>query len=675
MIDLSILDNNLNDSVSYSDYFKAFGYKEDDTIYIRTFYDPGNDDDKSKNYDVRKWNFKSIIPTLQRLNSDRIGIFYVVNGGGQKDRAVKMARAQFIDIDDNSFVEQIKMLNEFPLEPSIIVKTSRSLHCYWLLNDGDITQFRGIQKRLIQRFHSDRKNKNESRVMRVYGFLHQKADPVMVKLIKFDPEIRYTQVELSAVLPEVEEEKPTLDNVREIDSIPESSEIAYISRDERARWFLKWANRQGVEILSKKEVGDKYIFAVKCPWEDLHTDNTGRFQTAVIVEVSGKLGFVCMHSHCEDKSWSDFREYYEPDYKNKTSIKEDEPKIIVLPKKLSAVVEKKVDWLVNGYIPRNGITILAADGGAGKTSTECAITASITSGKRPFLLGEVPRDFETQYSQPGTVLFLSGEDYAEYTIAKKIRAMGGDLDRVSIVDPSDEILEKCKIGSEYLKRVVDAIKPDLVIIDPLQAFIERDVNMGMRNQMRQALQPINELASKFGFAVIIAVHSNKRDAVSGRNRVSDSSDIWDMARSVLMVGTADSDTGQRYLSHEKSNWSMLSQTVLFSIINNGCIQYDGFTEKKDADFQREASQTRNKKKNAPTTQEVKDFIIEVLKSGDMSASDLKKAVEDNGWTATALKRARTELQNEHIIKQYRIASGQGRGTLIFWKLTKKLVSL
>lgn len=206
-ITMSLLDQDLNNDVSYQDFLKAFGYGIHDTIYLRQFYDPENDPDQARNREVSFSGFDAILPALRDLESKKYGTFFVVNGGGHKKKAVKVARAQFIDIDDYGFEEQIKMLREFPLEASIVVKTAKSLHAYWLLDDGDIRRFRNIQNRLIKHFGSDPRIKDEPRVMRLYGFKHQKAEPVMVKLIKFDPDLRYTQDQLCEVLPEVKEEQ------------------------------------------------------------------------------------------------------------------------------------------------------------------------------------------------------------------------------------------------------------------------------------------------------------------------------------------------------------------------------------------------------------------------------------------------------------------------------------
>lgn len=214
------MNNNLNDKVTYDQYFRAFGYDDNDTIYLRWFYDPERRDDLAGKPTIQLWNFNGILSTLHHKNEQRLGIFFVVNGGGHSDPEVKRkngpARAQFMEIDpddedlkrvergevslEDLLARQLEEIAAFPLEPSIIVRTRKSLHVYWLLRDGGIKRFRGLQQRLVQRFKSDRRIINESRVMRLYGFNHCKKAPVLVRLIKFDPDLIYTQDQLDEVL-------------------------------------------------------------------------------------------------------------------------------------------------------------------------------------------------------------------------------------------------------------------------------------------------------------------------------------------------------------------------------------------------------------------------------------------------------------------------------------------
>ena len=66
--------------------------------------------------------------------------------------------------------------------------------------------------------------------------------------------------------------------------------------------------------------------------------------------------------------------------------------------------------------------------------------------------------------------------------------------------------------------------------------------MGARNAMRSTLNNLIALGEIYHVTIIIIVHTNKREMAGGRNRASDSSDIWDIARSVIFVGdTNDND--------------------------------------------------------------------------------------------------------------------------------------
>ena len=60
----------------------------------------------------------------------------------------------------------------------------------------------------------------------------------------------------------------------------------------------------------ERQGGMQYI--VNCPWAHLHSSRN-RAESAVFVYPDGRLGYKCMHSHCSDKHWHQFREYYEPD--------------------------------------------------------------------------------------------------------------------------------------------------------------------------------------------------------------------------------------------------------------------------------------------------------------------------------------------------------------------------
>ena len=150
-------------------------------------------------------NYKSIEEELRRHNSMNRAVSFVVNYGGHDDKSITRINAQFVEMDNCSFDEQQKKVDDFSLPPSMIIKTQKSLHVYWFMNESaEVSRFRDIQNALAKHFDGDPMCVNESRAMRLPGFMHCKKDvPVEVTCICFHPERKYSQDQLTAVLPEI----------------------------------------------------------------------------------------------------------------------------------------------------------------------------------------------------------------------------------------------------------------------------------------------------------------------------------------------------------------------------------------------------------------------------------------------------------------------------------------
>lgn len=169
-------------------------------INIRIFSDKKGIGFKGKNLSFNIKDFQSKSKILMAHNEANRGIFFVVNSGGNSDRKINKINAQFFECDTLSLEDQLENISKFPLEPSIIVQTKKSLHVYFLIKNGKVEKFRDIQKKLAKHFNGDGSCINESRVMRVPGFYHCKEEQVRVKCIKFNPNLFYTQEDLEKEL-------------------------------------------------------------------------------------------------------------------------------------------------------------------------------------------------------------------------------------------------------------------------------------------------------------------------------------------------------------------------------------------------------------------------------------------------------------------------------------------
>ncbi|MDP3058955.1 MAG: DNA-primase RepB domain-containing protein, partial [bacterium] len=192
-------------SIPIEEFLRPF-FDSGEKLCIRVFDDRKAGTFKGAKLETSVAQIDSMREILKKHNAKHRGIYFVVNFGGHEDSDITRINAQFMECDDLSFDEQMAKIKAFSIEPSLIVKTQKSLHTYWLTKDAEVSAFRRVQKRLIAQFDGDKTCINESRVLRLPGFNHCKGEPVMVECVKFNPELRYTQAELEAILPQVENE-------------------------------------------------------------------------------------------------------------------------------------------------------------------------------------------------------------------------------------------------------------------------------------------------------------------------------------------------------------------------------------------------------------------------------------------------------------------------------------
>lgn len=120
---------------------------------------------------------------LARLNKEGAGVFFTVNetdGQGRKAGNIIRVRALFVDLDgaplDPVLAHEIK--------PHIVVESSPGrFHAYWLTDDCPLDEFKSAQQKLAHQFKGDMKVCDLPRVMRLPGFIHQKAEPFMTRII------------------------------------------------------------------------------------------------------------------------------------------------------------------------------------------------------------------------------------------------------------------------------------------------------------------------------------------------------------------------------------------------------------------------------------------------------------------------------------------------------------
>lgn len=220
---------------------------------------------------------------------------------------------------------------------------------------------------------------------------------------------------------------------------------------------------------------------------------------------------------------------------------------------LDTIDPKEVEWLWEPFIPFSMITIMEGDPGVGKSFLAMQLAAQISIG------GELP---EGQKLDRGRVLYLSAEDDAAYTIRPRIDAMGGDPSRIRVQGDFLSLDEK---GLNALMREVRRKPPDLLILDPLFAYVPSGQDMYKPNVIRQLLSFLKDIAETGETAVLIVRHLTKAKHDKAIYRGGGSMDVIGAARSAFLVCEHPNDSSTKLVVHIKHNIAVRGQTQTYEI--------------------------------------------------------------------------------------------------------------
>lgn len=444
--------------------------------------------------------------------------------------------------------------------------------------------------------------------------------------------------------------------------------------EKEIRDFLQ---KHKIEIDNEGSFNDgKYIKLKYCPFDNGHKDGDARL---LIYADTGMVVFKCHHNSCKGKKLSDFIKHYEPDYyknngRGDNSSQKDKPQKKRVPynlKPVSQIEEKEAEWILPGRIPRGQITTICGDGGIGKSFIWADIIAALSRNELPkSIYPDFPFDenMVSPEDQSRPFLMLSGEDSTAVVIKKRLRKAKANQDRIFSLGAEDERFGELNFHSQELEWLIDELKPLVCVFDPVQSFIPENFKMGERNSMRKCTQDLIRLGEKYDCTFIIVVHSNKRQGAYGRQRMADSSDLWDVSRSVLMGGFADKN-GNMYLSHEKSNYGKTEGTILYKITGGGVIENVGTTEKKDRDFVAEQSQLICENRPSPAKDEAIQYIRDIVGDDEMEVNELESNLKNLGATASAIRKAKKAMKDTGELKIYsKGTKGRGKGTKWYAKI-------
>ena len=304
-------------------------------------------------------------------------------------------------------------------------------------------------------------------------------------------------------------------------------------------------------------------------------------------------------------------------------------------RRASEIQPGTVRWLWHDRIPFAKLSILGGAPGLGKSYIATYLAGAVSRG------APLPGD-PRPGTDPGAVLIVSFEDDPEDTIRPRLDLVGADLHRIDIIEGVDDGGRRRAIGPDDVALIGEHAEQrgdvQLVIVDPVSAFVGAGVDEHRGNEIRGALEDLRVLAQVHGFAVVLVMHTRKAGADTALNRLAGSQAYGALVRSALMVApVADDEDGRSALAHVKHNLAAKQPTLAYTV------GADGVTWLGEIEIDEDEVAGNGDDPQRTGREEAVAFLRDLLADGPVAAKDVRDQAEDAGIAARTLDRAKRNL--------------------------------
>jgi putative DNA primase/helicase len=320
---------------------------------------------------------------------------------------------------------------------------------------------------------------------------------------------------------------------------------------------------------------------------------------------------------------------------------------------MSAIASRSIEWLWPQRIAIGKFTMLAGEGGLGKSTVLFDIAARMSRG-------HVWPD-GTSGTIPQSVFILSSEDDPADTIRPRLQAAGADLDKVYLLSMVRELSGTRQFSLQAdLSRLEDRIREvgdvALVIVDPLTAYLGK-VDSNSNADVRSVLGPLSDMAARTRTAMIGNTHFAKSEGRSANQRVLGSVAFVNASRQTIIVTPDPDDKQRRLFLPSKTNISALETGLAFRIAQTLVEDAKGqativatrvaWDEKPVTMSANAALAALGKEEESGDAKSARDeaaeFLREVLAEGPKPAREVITLAEEAGHSQKLLRSAREKL--------------------------------
>jgi hypothetical protein len=318
----------------------------------------------------------------------------------------------------------------------------------------------------------------------------------------------------------------------------------------------------------------------------------------------------------------------------------------LVAERFTDVTAEPTRWLWEGRMPLGTATLLVGREKLGKSTLSVELAARLSRGD---LAGDL-------HGHPAASLIVSYEDSASRTIKPRLMAANADLARIHRVIATRDGTRDLVSLPDDVARVRDVARETearLLVIDPLSASLNGDIDSHRDQDIRRVLAALVQLAEDFDLGLLAVAHWNKAQGGDALSRVLGSRGLTAAVRSVLAFGVApDAEEGSpdRVLAHAACNLGPEMSSLDCRIEGRSVRGDDGSAIPTsrlaivgETDTRADDLLVTRGAEDRRAGDEAAEFLRSELAFGTRSARELLAEAEQIGIAERTLKRAKKAL--------------------------------